>query len=86
MRTIVVQVSDQVASKLADEAIRQVTIEELAAERVSSLFGKPSEKRSRARRPRIDYLKLSELGSAAASARKPKEQIDSDIEASRNSW
>ena len=87
MRTITIRVSEQLAKKLAAEAaLRNLTLEELATERVTHAppvaSGFPV---SSSERP-LNSLQLAEIARNAPSARKSPALIDSDVDALRNEW
>ena len=81
MRSITIQVSDEVAIKLAAEAmLRKLTVEELAAERIASpAWNHPGYDRRTATTANTNYVELADQASRAPSARKSREEIDADI-------
>ena len=86
MTSITIEVSDELARKLAAEAARRsLTIEQVACERVSMLEG-PGGAKPLNDLVRINYLKLAKEASDAPSARKSSVVIDGDVEASRQEW
>ena len=88
MQRTTVQVSDEVAQKLAAEAsLRQLTVEELATERISAPSSRQKSQSHRNPKKGLpNYLELAGVASKAPSARKSLNQIDADIEASRDEW
>jgi hypothetical protein len=87
MRSIVVQVSDEVAKRLAAEAaLMNTTLEELASKRISLPWISQTRQRRKKGDGSVDFLDLATTASNAPSARKSVAQIDEDIQASRAEW
>ena len=88
MHRITIQVSDELANELAEEASRlRLTVEDLATERLtSSSLNRRGDAPQRSKSVKTNYMQLAAEASRASSARKSLTDIDNDIETARNEW